>query len=128
MGRALADGPDTVGEEMRAGTHMRRTDGCLNCGEEREIAAHGLCFTCYRQAERAGDRQRTRMDRHNAGVRRDHKKLIRAFAAVIAGLGDLGASRDDVLMVRRMLEPYIAPIAYFLEPAPKEQKPTRSEQ
>ena len=27
----------------------QKNRGCLNCGEVREIAAHGLCFKCYRR-------------------------------------------------------------------------------
>jgi hypothetical protein len=30
----------------------RSIKACMNCGETREIAAHGLCFRCYRQEER----------------------------------------------------------------------------
>ena len=90
---------------------MRRTDGCINCGEVREIAAHGLCFTCYRQRERA---DRISVDRHNPGVRREHRKLFRGFAAVMSGLSDLGVSKTDVLAIRRLLEAYLAPIFEFL--------------
>ncbi len=80
---------------------MRRTEGCLNCGEVREIAAHGLCFACYRRKDRASDRQLPSVDRHNPGVRREHKKLFRGFTNVMVGLSDLGASKDDVLTIRQ---------------------------
>jgi hypothetical protein len=102
---------------------VRRSDGCINCGEVREIAAHRLCYTCYRQAERARGRQRTSVDWHNPGVRREHKKLIRAFAAVIAGLSDLGVSRDDIITIREVIDPYLAPIAKFLALAAEPEKP-----
>ena len=93
---------------------MRRTDGCLNCGETREIAAHGLCFACYRRNKRAADNQFIRGDRHNPGVRREHKKLLRGFASVICGLADLGATTEDVLAIRRIIEPYLEPVTKFL--------------
>ena len=96
---------------------MRRLDGCLNCGEVREIAAHGLCFTCYRRNERAEDRQYAMVDPHNPGLRKEHKKMFRGFTSVMAGLSDLGVSKTDVLAIRRMLNPYVAPIAEFLAPA-----------
>jgi hypothetical protein len=99
---------------------MRRVDSCTNCGETREIAAHGLCFTCYRRDDRAKDRQFA-VDRHNPGIRREHKKMFRGFTAVMAGLSDLGVQRSDVLTIRRMLDPYVAPIADFLGPASPEE-------
>ena len=52
----------------------RKIDGCLNCGEVREMAAHGLCFKCYRRNDRANDRQLAGVDRHNPGIRREHKR------------------------------------------------------
>jgi hypothetical protein len=101
---------------------MRRTDGCVQCGEVREIAGKGLCFKCYRQAERAADRQFAGVDRHNPGIRREHKKVFRGFTAVMAGLSDLGVELNDALAIRRILEPYIVLIAKFLAPAPEQEK------
>ena len=94
----------------------RRTDGCLNCGEIREMAAHGLCFRCYRQEERADDERFADVDRNNPGVRREHKKLFRGFTGVMTGLSDLAVQKSDVLTIRRMLDPYVIPIAEFLSP------------
>jgi hypothetical protein len=71
----------------------RKVEGCLNCGEVREIAAHGLCFKCYRREDRANERK---------------------FASVMGGLSDLGVSRTDVLAIRRALEPYLLPISSLL--------------
>jgi hypothetical protein len=97
---------------------MRRENECLNCGEVREMAAHGLCFKCYRSQDRANDRQFAGVDRHNPGIRREHKKMFRGFTSVMAGLSDLGVQKSDVLTIRRMLDPYVAPIAEFLAPGP----------
>jgi hypothetical protein len=93
---------------------MRKTESCVNCGEEREIAAHGLCFACYRQKERASERKMPGVDRHNPGVRREHKKLFRGFTNVMVGLSDLGVSKEHVLTIRRTIGPYLVPIAEFL--------------
>ena len=93
---------------------MRRSDGCVNCGDVREIAAHGLCFRCYRRNERASEQQAASVDRHNPGARREHKKLFRGFTSVMVGLSDLGVSQEHVLAIRKMIEPYLAPIAKFL--------------
>ena len=100
---------------------MRKTDGCVNCGEVREIAAHGLCFACYRQKERATDRLLPGVDRHNPGIRREHKKLFRGFTSVMVGLSDLGVSRNDVLAIRKSIEPYLVPIAKFLSLGPEKR-------
>ena len=100
----------------------RKIDGCLNCGETREIAAHGLCFTCYRREDRANDRQFAGVDRHNPGIRREHKRMFRGFTSVMAGLSDLGISKTDVLAIRRMLDPYVTSIAEFLGPAPEHEE------
>ena len=110
---------------------MRTLATCLNCGEPREIAAHGLCFTCYRKEERAEERKFASVDRHTPAVRREHKKLFRGFTNVMVGLADLGVQEPGVLAIRRMLEPYVAPIAQFLSspPEPKEsQVPVNGEQ
>lgn len=94
----------------------RKIDGCLNCGETREIAAYGLCYMCYRRQGRAEDRQFAAVDRHNPGIRKEHKKLFRGFTGVMAGLSDLGVQKEDVLTIRQMLDPYVASIAEFLGP------------
>ena len=93
---------------------MRRTDGCKNCGETREMAAHDLCFKCYRRLERLDDQKFAGVDRHTPAIRRDHKKLFRGFTAVMVGLSDLGISKEDVFTIRRTIEPYLSPIAKFL--------------
>jgi len=94
----------------------------VNCGEEREIAAHGLCFKCYRREDRAKDRKFAGTDRHNPGLRNEHKKLFRGFARVMSGLSDLGVSRSDVLTIRRVMEPYLLPISSFLALAPDDEE------
>jgi hypothetical protein len=98
---------------------MRREDRCLNCGRVIEIAAHGLCFACYRRAERADDNRFKYVDRHNPGLNKEHKKIFRGFASVMGGLSDLGVSRSNVLTIRRVIEPYLVPIANFLTVAPE---------
>ena len=95
----------------------RKTDGCINCGEIREIAGKHLCFKCYRQKERADDRKFGGVDHHNPGIRREHKKLFRGFTSVMVGLSDLGVSNADVLRIRRIIDGYLSPIAKFLTPA-----------
>jgi len=92
----------------------RKIEGCINCGEVREIAAHGLCFKCYRREDRAKGRQLIGVDRHNPGIRREHKKMFRGFSSVMTGLSDLGVSKTDVLAIRGVIDPYLDPIAKYL--------------
>jgi hypothetical protein len=100
---------------------MRREDGCVNCGEVRAIAAHGLCFTCYRQTERAADRQ-VAVDRHNPAIRREHKKLFRGLTSMMVGMGELGFAQSDVLTVRKIMDPYLAPISQYLSDVNRERQ------
>jgi hypothetical protein len=96
----------------------RKTEGCTNCGEIREIAAHGLCFKCYRRNDRAGDRAFASVDRHNPAIRQEHKKPFRGFTGLMVDLSNLGVSDADVLRIREIINPYLGPIAKFLTPAP----------
>jgi len=95
----------------------RQIEGCINCGEIREIAGHHLCFKCYRRDERADDRKFGGVDRHNPGIRREHKKLFRGLTSMMVGLSDLGVSSPDVVRIRRIIDPYLTPIAKLLTPA-----------
>ena len=94
----------------------RKTGSCMNCGDVREMAAHGLCYRCYRADERADDQQFATVDRHNPGIRREHKKLFRGLTGVMVGLSDLGVSKSDVFAIRGIIDPYLTAIAAFLSP------------
>ncbi len=91
----------------------RRIDSCMNCGETRALAAHGLCFRCYRQTERANE-EAQEIDRNSPGIRIEQKRLIKAFARVMEGLADLRVSRDDILRIKKVLGPYLRLIAHLL--------------
>ena len=82
------------------------------------MAGKHLCFKCYRQKERTEDRKFGGVDRHNPGIRREHKKLFRGLTGMMVGLSDLGVSNADVLRIRRIIDGYLSPIAKFLTPAP----------
>ncbi len=88
----------------------RRLDRCRRCGEVREIAARGLCFRCYRREARATERALT-IDRDAPGIRREQKRIIRAYAQVMSGLADLGVSQEAVREVLTTLSPYLRPAA-----------------
>jgi hypothetical protein len=101
---------------------MRSTDACRNCGDVRELAAHGLCFACYRAQQRSAQRNERQVDRHNPAIRREHKKLFKAHSAVMGGLSDLGVGREDVMSIKRIIQPYLVPIQEFLDSVNAEQE------
>jgi hypothetical protein len=106
---------------------MRRLDGCINCQEVREMAAHGLCFKCYRAAERAEDKD-TVLDRHTGAIQKERQRLFRAYSEVMVGLGKLSVNKHDVKAVIQILRPYLAPIAEMLRDSGTKPDRVNSEQ
>lgn len=92
---------------------MRKLRECTNCGEPREMAAHGLCFRCYRREARAEEKDPELIDVHTPGIRKGHKKLIKAFNAVLTGLADLGVDRNRILRIVEIVRPYVAPVSFY---------------
>src|SRR5258708_6855841 len=92
----------------------------LNCGEEREIAAHGLCFKCYRAKERALENPFAAADRNN----QDKLKAIRKLRKCVNGILnfiDEGIQIFDpptVELVRAAMKPYLVGLAAGLTPEP----------
>jgi hypothetical protein len=89
----------------------RRMIVCINCGEHKEHAAHGLCFMCRRRAERE---QEQPFDRHANGMPRQHQQLLDGFHDVMKGCTKMKVSRPDRLKFRRLLDPYLEPVAEYL--------------
>ncbi|SRR5579871_3706746 len=100
---------------------MRKAESCINCGEVREIAAHGLCFRCYRRQERAEERQLAGVGRNNPAIRDEHKKVLRGFTSLMSGLSDLRVQANHVRTIRQLIDPYLEPIAEILAPEPPEE-------
>ena len=92
----------------------RKIVQCAGCGEERELAGNGLCFRCYQQQRRADDVRY--VDRHNPSIRREHERLSRGFQRMVGMFADLRVGKEDVLAIRRRLQPYFGPIADILSP------------
>ena len=76
---------------------------CVNCQEEAVIAAHGLCYACYRKDERTNV---GRVDRHSGAINKERQKLLRAFAQYMIAVGKLGFTDDDTeeSLAARILE------------------------
>jgi hypothetical protein len=107
---------------------MRKIESCLNCGEEREIAAKGFCFKCYRQQERS--LSRGLVDRRSGAITRERQKLFAAYASLMVSLGRLGVAKPDIEDVIEIVRPYLVPISEQLRFAgmvtarPEEKSPT----
>jgi len=87
----------------------------MNCGENRELAAHGLCFTCYRRTERTIRCEAEGIvDRHTPGIRREQKRLIKAYTTIMSALADIGVSSEDVSKVQELLGPYLSIVDRFV--------------
>ena len=94
----------------------RKTDWCSICEKAAAIAAHGLCFACYRRIQR----QATTTG-NGSGIQPEHKRLLTRYAAVMSGLADLGVSRDHVLAIKRILDLYLSSVAVYLNVSATEE-------
>ncbi len=91
-------------------TQYRKVRPCINCGDTREIAAHGLCFACYRREERV-----KRSDPHAAAGNNKRKQQFRAFNNVMAGLCELGVGKAEMMQIRNLIDPYLNDISDYLQ-------------
>jgi predicted amidophosphoribosyltransferase len=108
----MADDNDRDRRHLKDVSVHRRIDVCMNCQKELPIAAHGLCWTCYRREQRAAKRIH---DPHEGGLRKTHQKIVRAYAKLMSALIDLQASRADIAEVKRTLAIYLEPIRELLQ-------------
>jgi hypothetical protein len=70
----------------------------MNCGEEREMAGHGLCFKCYRAKERKEQRKENAVFRENLGngdLLKGQKKLFKFCNRVLSDLADLPCVEEE---------------------------------
>lgn len=107
---------------------QRKVALCINCQEGREIAAHGLCFKCYRAEEREAENPYAAADRHNRAQLKHLKKLRKCITSILNSIDD-GIDvldPDDVDSMRGILQPYFVSLAAGLAPA--REKAVNSEQ
>jgi len=109
---------------------VRRQDGCINCGEVREIAAHGLCFKCYRAAERAqkatSDPVWARLG--NGSLLREQKRALTVVTGILKVVADCPAIEEsDRKQIQNILRPYLDKLAECFAPKEGNGKPVNSE-
>jgi hypothetical protein len=110
---------------------MRRLDGCINCQEVREIAAHGLCFKCYRAAERAQkatpDPAWARLG--NGWLLRDQKRALTVVTGILKAIADCPAvEENDRKQIQNILRPYFDKLGECFAPKGEKGKPVNGEQ
>jgi hypothetical protein len=103
----------------------------MNCGEVREIAAHSLCFKCYRAPERA---QKATPDpvwaRLGYGsLLREQKRALRVVIGVLKAIADCPAVEEtDRKKIQNILRPYLDKLAECFAPKGGNGKPVNGEQ
>jgi hypothetical protein len=111
---------------------MRRIDGCTNCQEVGEMAAHGLCFKCYRAWERAEKAPVDPLwwDRlGNGSVLRAQKKALTVVTKILMAIADCPAIEpNDKQRIQNILRPYLNKLGGCFAPKGEKDKPVNSEQ
>ncbi len=103
----------------------------MNCGEVREIPAHGLCFKCYRVAERA---QKAAPDivwarLGNEWLLRDQKRALTVVTGILKAIADCPTVEEsDRKQIQNILRPYLDKLAECFAPKGEKVKPVSGEQ
>jgi hypothetical protein len=99
---------------------MRTVSVCRECGEEREIAAAGLCFKCYRAQQRTKKRDDawSKPDEYATSMKAQRKGR-KSLVSIIAALEDLenGAMLpgETLAAIRKLLRPAVDRIGSILD-------------
>jgi hypothetical protein len=97
----------------------RSIKACLNCGEAREMAAHGLCFSCYRVKERkVKDDLWARPDQHAKEIVKTQRNARKALMKMMDAIEELEAVKMVPVATtdawRLLLRPEVERIALSL--------------
>jgi len=97
----------------------RSIKACITCGETREIAAHGLCFKCYREEERRlADDLWAKPDAHAKDLAKVQRKTRKALMKMMDALEEIESGKlvpeDTVEAWRALLRPEVERIALSL--------------
>lgn len=89
---------------------QRKIADCRNCQREAEIAAHGLCYACYRRDERAADNPWAAANKHNKSALKEQRILRKTVNAILNAVDD-GIDHfyeKDVEAIRGIVKPYLS--------------------
>jgi hypothetical protein len=105
--------------ESKMYQQKRPTTQCLNCQEEKEIHAHGLCINCYRADARAHQRAED-TQAANRHVRKERKRLLKAYSGIMTNCVEVGVTASDIKAIKKLLRDggYVHTVAYLFEDVP----------
>jgi hypothetical protein len=108
---------------------MRKVDSCMNCGDEREIVAHGLCAKCYMVGRRAGERLDDPFgvspDRINRRYIAERNKMLVNLTRIIKLVDETPClSHEDQAAIKVTIQPYLVERANDLAPRKSEAELT----
>lgn len=97
----------------------RSIKACMNCGETREIAGHGLCFMCYRREERKiADDLWTRPDPSAKELAKTQRKTRKALMKMMDAVEEIEYGKlvpqETIEAWRKLLRPEVERIALSL--------------
>lgn len=88
----------------------RKLATCMNCGEQREMAAYGLCFACYRRRERRAENPWAAAAKHERSKLKSQRKLRTAITGIlnaVDGVIDI-MEEEHVTAIRSACAHYLA--------------------
>lgn len=103
---------------------MRRIDKCINCGDERELVANGLCAKCYMARRRETDK---RDEPAWAGSDRSERRYIAERNKMLVNLTRINKlvdetpclSPEDAQAIKTVIRPYMLERVESLAPKPR---------
>ncbi len=99
---------------------MRTIQGCINCGDEREITSHGLCQKCLMRQRREKERESVFPDRSQkryiAEITKQLQDLVKLNKLVSVDLVDV-FSDQDATVIKGVTLPYTVERLKKLNPA-----------
>lgn len=96
----------------RGDKHMRRVDVCMNCRDEREIVAHGLCAKCYMRDKRGDETADSPLglvtDRSQRRFIADRNKMLTNLVRIVKLLDETPCiDHEDVTTIKAIIQPYL---------------------
>jgi hypothetical protein len=103
---------------------MRRIDKCMNCGDQRELVAHGLCARCYmgqrREAEKRDEPSWASPDRSERRYIAERNKMLVNLTKINKLVDETPClSPEDAQAIKTVIRPYMLERVESLAPKPE---------
>ena len=97
---------------------MRTVHGCINCGDEREIVAHGLCSKCYMARRREREVEFVLPHRSQKSALAERNKEHGRLVGVVKLVDEVECLSDhERQVVKAIIQPHLVRYAVALVPA-----------